>query len=268
MSVCLAVTNQKGGVGKTTVAANLGAAIARQGRRVLLVDLDPQANLTLHLDISPVSNGKTIYEVLIADVEATQAIYHTAVPSLDLIPSSLDFSAAEVELVPMPQRESVLRRKLAPIRQADSYDYLILDSPPSMGLISVNALTAADRVLIPLQTEFLALQGLTRLLEVIRLVRQNFNRELNVVGILASMYDTRTRLSPEVLDEIRKHFQDRVFQTIIRRSVKLAEAASHGKTIFEYAPKSPSAEDFHALAAEVLARLEPVPNGASGSPPA
>lgn len=268
MTVCLTVTNQKGGVGKTTITANLGAGFAMRGRNVLVIDLDPQANLTLYLDTAPALDEPTVYDVLIGQIEMNGVIMRTRYDGLDIVPSRIDLSAVEVEFISIEGREYVLKRKLEPVREGGKYDYVLLDCPPSMGLISINALTAADKVLIPVQTEFLPLQGLTHLLRVVERVRTNHNPGLQVEAILPTLFDTRTRLSKEVLEELRKHFGGKVLSNHIRRSVKFAEAASHGRSIFEYAPRCAGAGDFERVADELLERLESSINGVCGPTPA
>jgi chromosome partitioning protein len=245
------LANQKGGVGKTTTAVNLGAYLADSGERVLLVDADSQANATSSLGINKNKLPLSIYDVLINHVPLAEIITLTNRLRLDIAPSSPSLAGAQVEIVRLPGREHLLRKSLTPI--LDCYDYVLIDSPPSLGLLTINALTAAaDGVIIPIQCEYLALEGLTQLLRTIHLVRDNLNPKLAVTGILMTMYDVRTNLSQQVVDEVRKHFGSKVFSTVIPRSVRLSEAPSYGETIQSYAPKSAGALAYQALAGELL----------------
>jgi chromosome partitioning protein len=246
-----ALANQKGGVGKTTTAVNLGACLAAGGERVLLVDADPQANATSSLGIDKNMLALSIYDVLINNVPLSEIITLTNRLRLDMAPSSPSLAGAQVEIVRLPGREHLLRKSLVPV--LDRYDYVLIDSPPSLGLLTVNALTAAaDGVVIPIQCEYLALEGLTQLIHTINLVRDNLNPRLTVAGILMTMYDVRTKLSQQVVDEVRKHFGSKVFSTVIPRSVRLSEAPSYGETILSYAPTSAGALAYQALAEEFL----------------
>jgi chromosome partitioning protein len=255
----IAVINQKGGVGKTTTCANLGAALALQGRRVVLVDMDAQANLSLSLDISAESGSPTSYSVLLGEQGFGASLRPTRVPGLALLPANIDLSGAEMELASAIGREFLLRdalrawvdeeRKRAGRAPAD---YVLFDCPPSLGLLSINALAAAGEVLITLQTEFLALQGMSKLVEIVQLLRKRLNPELAISGILPCLYDSRLKLAREVLGEIRRYFPGQVLPQPIRANVKLAEAPSYGKTIFEYAPDSNGADDYMKAAREIL----------------
>jgi chromosome partitioning protein len=261
----IAVINQKGGVGKTTTVANLGVALARMGQRVLLVDLDPQAHLSLHLGIEPNKVNLTIYQVLTELLPVEQALVAVS-DQLHLVPSHIDLAAAEMELASAVGRDLILRDQLAQLQ--GQYDILLIDCPPSLGLLTINALAAADEVFIPLQPHFLALQGLSKLLKTVSLVTQRLNPGLRVSGILLCMYESNTRLAAEVVDNIRT-FLDAgrgktlpwskaiFFRTRIRRNIKLAESPSHGESIFEYGPKTAGAVDYHKLAREVLGLSEP-----------
>ena len=246
----IAIASQKGGVGKTTTAINLGACLAQEGRRVLLLDIDPQGNATSGLGVNGNDRRNTIYEALIGQDEIHQVAIPTALANLDLIPAGQRLSGAEVELVGLLARETRLKTCLAPVR--GHYDYILIDGPPSLGLLTVNALTAADSVLIPLQCEYLALEGLTQLIAAIRLVQDHLNPALRIEGVLLTMYDARLNLSQQVADEARKFFAERVYKTMIPRNVRLSEAPSFGKPIVLYDPHSTGAQSYRDLAREVL----------------
>ncbi|MBC7263874.1 MAG: ParA family protein [Chloroflexi bacterium] len=252
MSRVYAFANQKGGVGKTTTAVNLGAYMAASGRKVLLVDADPQANATSSLGIEKMTLRRSIYDVLIHDLPMETTLTLTKRLGLDLIPSSPALAGAEVELVSLLSREQRLRQALAPMRE--KYDYILIDTPPSLGLLTVNALAAAEGVIIPVQCEYLPLEGLSQLIQTIELVQRNLNPTLRVQGVLLTMYDSRTNLSEEVVNEVRKYFGNLVYRTIIPRSVRLSEAPSYGESILSYAPTSAGALAYQTLCAEVLAR--------------
>ncbi|MBL8841606.1 MAG: ParA family protein [Planctomycetes bacterium] len=247
----VAVMNQKGGVGKTTTTCNLGAAFARRGTRVLVIDLDPQAHLSLHLD-HDVNGGKpSIYEVLVEGLPIEQAIALTASEKLALVPAHIDLASAELELAGEIGRETILRNALAELAARDLYDLVLIDCPPSLGLLSLNGLTAADEVLIPLQAEFFALHGISRLTDVMEKLRRRLKRGPQLLGIVLCRMQATTRLAREVEEEARRHFGARVFQATIRQNVRLAEASSHGQTVFAYDAASQGAKDYAALAAEV-----------------
>ncbi len=250
MGRVIAVASQKGGVGKTTTAINLGACLAQEGRRVLLLDIDPQGNATSGLGVNGNDRRTTVYETLIGQDEIHQVLIPTALANLDLAPAGQRLSGAEVELVGLLARETRLRACLAPVRQ--EYDFILIDGPPSLGLLTVNALTAADSVLIPLQCEYLALEGLTQLIAAIRLVQDHLNPALRIEGVLLTMFDARLNLSQQVADEARKFFAERVYKTVIPRNVRLSEAPSFGKPIVLYDPHSSGAESYRELAREVL----------------
>ena len=269
----IAVINQKGGVGKTTTSVNLGAALAQQGRRVVLVDMDAQANLSLSLGIEVPSDAASTYTVLIGESTFEQALRPAATDNLLVMPSNIDLSGAELELASAIAREYLMRDALRTWETEHTArtgsapaDYVIFDCPPSLGLLSINALAAAGEVLITLQTEFLALQGMSKLVEVMQLLRKRLNPELVITGILPCLYDSRLKLAREVLGEIRKYFPGQVFPNPVRSNVKLAEAPSHGKTIFEYAPDSNGAQDYRLVAREVIGQ-EMRDRELSGLPP-
>lgn len=257
----IALINQKGGVGKTTSTVNLGAALARLGRRVVLVDLDPQANLSLHLDCIVASGEASTYTVLLGDSPFASAIRATSTAGLRVVGANIDLSGAELELASAMGRESLLRDAIDTWEQQERAahgrapaDYLMIDCPPSLGLLSVNGLVAARETVITLQTEFFALQGMSKLIDVVQLLRRRLNPALAVTGILPCLYDNRLRLAREVLGEIRKYFPGEVFQRPIAKNIKLAEAPSYGRTIFEYAPESAGALDYHTVALEIIAQ--------------
>jgi len=248
----IACANQKGGVGKTTTVVNLGAYLALAGRSVLVVDLDPQGNATSGLGIEKSSVANSIYDALCDATPPDQLIVRTSIARLDLVPASLSLAGAEVELAPLPQRERRLSRVLGPL--TERYDHILIDCPPSLGLLTVNALTAAGSVLVPLQCEYYALEGLSQLVATINLVRDHLNPDLALRGVVLTMFDSRTLLSAGVRDEARRHLDGSVYDTIIPRSVRLSEAPSYGLPIALYRPESKGAEAYAALAREFLAR--------------
>ena len=246
----IAVINQKGGVGKTTTAVNLSAQLATNRSPVLLIDLDPQGNATSGLGLSK-DIGPTTYEMLLGGVSLEQAIHSTNREGLYIVPANANLAAAEIELVNMMQRELALRSAL----QTAAYDYVVIDCPPALGLLTVNALSAADAILIPVQTEYYALEGLGQLLATVQRVRQALNPSLDLLGVVLTMYDKRTSLSEQVMDELHNHFGDKVFKTVIPRNVRLAEAPSFGKTIFEHDRWSKGARAYKSLSKEVTKRV-------------
>lgn len=249
----VAIANQKGGVGKTTTTINLGACLAQAGRTTLLVDIDPQAHTTSGLGLEPTA-GSTVYEMLLDGRPATEVLLPTHVANLCVLPASIDLAGAEVELVGMVAREHRLKQALTPLRER--FQYILIDCPPSLGLLTLNALTAADSVLVPIQCEYYALEGLGQLMNTLGLVRTHLNPTLEVEGVLLTMFDGRTNLSIQVADEVKRHFYQQVFRTIIPRNVRLSEAPSHGQPITLYDGRSRGADVYKELAQEVIVRVE------------
>ena len=252
MSQIITVTNQKGGVGKTTTTVNLAAAIGQKGKRVLLVDIDPQGNATSGVGIDKRSVRVSTYELLIGTAQPQEAIVHTPYRNVDVLPSSMQLAGAEIEMVEINRRENRLKAVLAPLR--DAYDYLFVDCPPSLGLLTLNALTAADTLLVPIQCEYYALEGLSQLMATVRQVKRMYNEPLDLEGVLLTMYDGRLNLTQQVVAEVKKFFPRKVFATAIPRSVRLSEAPSFGKPINYYDRASRGAQAYEALAEELIAR--------------
>ncbi len=252
----MSIANQKGGVGKTTSSVNLSAGLAYLGNKVLLVDTDPQGNATSGVGINKADVTKCIYNVLVEDAPAEEVCISTNVPNLDIIPATIQLAGAEIELVPTISREIRLKKSLESLKT--TYDYIIIDCPPSLGLLTINALTSSDTVLIPVQCEYYALEGLSQLLNTIRLVQKHLNTALMIEGVLLTMLDARTNLGIQVIEEVKKYFQDKVYKAIIPRNVRLGEAPSHGQPIITYDPKSKGAEVYLELAKEVMVNGERV----------
>ena len=252
MSKIISLANQKGGVGKTTTSINLAAALAKQGQRVLLIDADPQANSSSGLGVEIRELDNTIYECLVNDVDPHTAIEETNTPNLHLIPSHIDLVGAEIEMLNIDQREQLLKKVLEQVRH--EYDYILIDCSPSLGLITINALTASDSVIIPVQCEFFALEGIAKLLNTVKIIKSKLNPGLQIEGFLLTMFDNRLRLSNQVYDEVKRHFGDLVFNTVISRNVRLSEAPSHGVSVLDYDPSSKGAKNYTALAKELIKR--------------
>ena len=256
MAKTVAIANQKGGVGKTTTAVNLSACVAQLGKRVLAIDIDPQGNMTSGLGVDKDSVAASIYDLLINRTDAREAIIGTQIDGLDLIPANIELAGAEVELVSMMAREQVLKRALYAVQ--NDYDYVFIDCPPSLGLLTLNSLTAANTLMVPIQCEYYALEGLSQLMNTVNLVRMHLNPELDVEGVVLTMCDARTNLSTQVVSEVKKFFKNKVYNTIIPRSVRLSEAPSFGRPISVYDPRSTGAKAYAALAQELVKAEEAV----------
>ncbi len=249
MTKVISIANQKGGVGKTTTAVNLSACIAQKGKKVLLIDIDPQGSATSGLGIQS-HDGASIYNVLVDDVQMKNTLQPTVVKNLDICPSNINLAGAEIELVSMVSRETRLKDAIEEIKEA--YDYILIDCPPSLGLITLNAFTASDSVLVPIQCEYYALEGLGQLINTIKLVQKHLNKDLEIEGVVLTMFDARTNLSTQVAKEVEKYFGNKVFQTIIPRNIRLSEAPSHGLPISLYDAESKGAETYKKLAKELI----------------
>ncbi len=254
MNKIIAIANQKGGVGKTTTSINLAASLAVLEHKTLLVDADPQANSTSGLGFEPRNIKTSIYECIINDIEPKDIILHTETPNLDLIPAHIDLVGAEIEMINLPEREHMMKRVLEKVR--NKYDFIIIDCSPSLGLITINSLTAADSLIIPVQCEYFALEGLGKLLNTVKIIQSKQNPELDIEGFLLTMYDSRLRLSNQIVEEIKTHFQQMVFKTIIQRNTRLGEAPSFGQTIIMHDANSKGAINYLNLAREILQQNE------------
>ena len=252
MGKAIAIFNQKGGVGKTTTNINLGACLAQKGKKVLMVDIDPQGNTTSGIGIRKRTLKNTLYDVLIDDVDINKVILPTKTENLFILPASVDLAGAEVELTSMEGRERRLKKAIDAVR--DDYDYILVDCPPSLGILTINSLTAVDSVLIPIQCEFYALEGVSQLISTVELVKKNMNPGLYIEGVILSMFDGRTNLSAQVVDEVKKFFGDAMYNTIIPRNVRLAEAPSFGESIITYDPSAPGAKAYLEFTREFLDR--------------
>lgn len=264
MGRVISLANQKGGVGKTTTTINLAASLAALEKKVLIVDADPQGNSSSGLGIDVQKSEFTIYDCLVDGVDSSRAILKCEIENLDIIPSNIDLVGAEIEMLNMDSRESVLKKLLLPIKEG--YDYILIDCSPSLGLLTVNALTASDSVIVPVQCEYFALEGLGKLLNTIKIIQNNLNRELEIEGFLLTMYDARLRLSNQVVDEVRKHFRQMVFETIIQRNIKLSEAPSYGQPALLYDAESRGAVNYLSLARELINKVETIASEPEAEP--
>ncbi|HUX60409.1 MAG TPA: AAA family ATPase [Ignavibacteriaceae bacterium] len=250
MGKVISIANQKGGVGKTTTSINLSSSLAAAEKRTLLIDIDPQSNSSSGLSVT--NHSPSIYEVLIGQENINDVIINSFMPYLDILPSNINLVGAEIEMVDMAEREKLMGKAISQIK--DSYDYIVIDCPPSLGLLTLNSLTASDSVLIPVQCEYFALEGLGQLLNTINIVKSHFNKNLTIEGVLLTMFDIRLRLSQQVADEVRKYFGDKVYKTVIHRNVRISEAPSYGKPVILYDAVSTGAKNYISLAAELLER--------------
>ena len=254
MGYVISIVNQKGGVGKTTTAVNLGSFLAAKRKKVLIFDLDPQGNATSGYGFDKMELENTVYDLLVNEEDIENVIQHTNVKNVDMCPTNINLAGAEVELVSAISRETILKRAIEPV--IDEYDYIIIDCPPSLGLLTINALSACEGVIVPIQGEYYALEGLTQLIDTINMIKKKLNPVVGILGVVITMFDSRTQLTKQVVEEVEKYFGDKVFKTHIPRNVRLAEAPSHGKTIGDYDPKSKGAIAYQQLAQEVIKRTK------------
>lgn len=254
MGRTIAVANQKGGVGKTTTAINLSACLADKGQKVLAIDMDPQGNMTSGLGLDKDSVEKTVYDIIIGECGTDEVIQKEVLENLDILPSNIDLSAAEIELIGIEDKEYIIRNAIEGIK--DQYDYIIIDCPPSLSMLTINAMTTADSVLVPIQCEYYALEGLSQLIHTVELVKDRLNDRLEIEGVVFTMYDARTNLSLQVVENVKDNLQQNIYKTIIPRNIRLAEAPSYGMPINKYDPKSSGCESYMRLAEEVMNRDE------------
>ena len=252
MAYVISIVNQKGGVGKTTTAVNLSAFLAKKRKKVLIIDLDPQGNATSGYGFDKGQLENTVYDLLVNEEDINNVIASTSVKNVDMCPTNINLAGAEVELVSAISRETILKRAIEPV--LDKYDYIIIDCPPALGLLTINALAACEGVIVPIQGEYYALEGLTQLMDTINMIKKKLNPKIGILGVVITMHDRRTQLTKQVVEEVQKYFGDKVFKTFIPRNVRLAEAPSYGQTIEEYDPKSKGSLAYQALANEVLKR--------------
>ena len=252
MTNIISIVNQKGGVGKTTTSVNLSAYLAQKGKKVLVIDLDPQGNATSGYGLDKTELESSVYDVLVNDTPIADVIQKEKRHNLDICPTNINLAGAEVELVSAMSRETILKRSIDEIR--DNYDYILIDCPPSLGLLTINALAASTGIIVPIQGEYYALEGLTQLIDTVNLVKKHLNPKIGIFGVIITMFDGRTQLTRQVTDEVKKYFGDKVFETVIPRNIRLAEAPSFGKTIAEYDPKSRGGRAYSELAEEVIER--------------
>ena len=252
MGRIIAIANQKGGVGKTTTAINLSACLADKGKKVLAVDMDPQGNMTSGLGLDKESIEKTVYDMIIGESDIEEVLQKEAMENLDVLPTNIDLSAAEIELIDVENKEFIVRNSIQKIR--DNYDFLIIDCPPSLSMLTINAMTTADSVLVPIQCEYYALEGLSQLIHTVELVKDRLNPDLEIEGVVFTMYDARTNLSLQVVENVKDNLQQNIYKTIIPRNIRLAEAPSYGMPINQYDPKSAGSESYMRLADEVISK--------------
>lgn len=254
MGRIIAIANQKGGVGKTTTAINLSACLADKGKKVLAVDMDPQGNMTSGLGLDKEFLEKTVYDMIIGESDIEEVLQKETMENLDVLPTNIDLSAAEIELIDVENKEFIVRNSIQKIR--DNYDFVIIDCPPSLSMLTINAMTTADSVLVPIQCEYYALEGLSQLIHTVELVKDRLNPDLEIEGVVFTMYDARTNLSLQVVESVKSNLNQTIYKTIIPRNVRLAEAPSHGMSINHYSSRSTGAESYRMLAAEVISRGE------------